>query len=90
MAWLRFSSGYSHHIVPVDGVDEINAGEALVFNGKTGALLYTLLDPTVEENARFGYSVAAIADVNGDGIPDMAVGVPKKNVGGDVARNRRW
>jgi hypothetical protein len=75
--------GVPHHVAPVDGVDEISAGEAFVFDGKTGALLYTLLDPTPEENTRFGYSVAGIADVNGDGVPDMAVGAPKKNVGGD-------
>lgn len=75
--------GVPHHVVPVDDVDEINAGEAFVFDGKTGALLFTLLDPTTEEGARFGYAVAGLGDIDGDGVPDMAVGVPKKNVGGD-------
>src|SRR5438105_418775 len=59
--------------------DHINAGEAFVFSGADHSILFTLNDPNEEEGNRFGYAVAALGDVNGDGVPDMAVGTPKLN-----------
>jgi hypothetical protein len=32
--------------------------------------------PRLEENGQFGYSVAALGDMDGDGIPDVVVGAP--------------
>jgi hypothetical protein len=61
----------------------ILGGKALVFSGKDGALLFTLNDPTAEEDGRCGAAVAALGDVNADGTADFAVGVPGKDIGGE-------
>lgn len=64
--------------------DHINCGEAMVFSGANHSLLFTILDPDEDEGNRFGYAVAGLGDVNGDGVPDMAIGVPKKNASDDL------
>ena len=56
----------------------IIAGEAFVFSGADGSILFRLNDPDKEENNRMGFAVLGLGDVTGDGVPDLLVGVPKK------------
>ena len=77
-------AGVPHHISNPDDNDlkTINSGKALVFSGKTGALLFTLSDPAEQEEGRFGIAVAALGDVDSDGIADFVVGADGKDIGG--------
>ena len=54
------------------GPDE--AGRVHVFSGATGELLRTLQSPNPENASFFGFPVAGIADVSGDGLGDVLVG----------------
>ena len=76
-------AGVPHHIGEPDAKEGILGGKALVFSGETGALLFTLEDPTEEEDGRFGAAVAALGDVDNDGVADLLVGVPGKDIGGE-------
>ncbi|MBI5363072.1 MAG: VCBS repeat-containing protein [Planctomycetes bacterium] len=61
-----------------DGRSEFVVGSRLagakVYNGSTGAVLYTILPVG---NDRIGTSVAGCGDVNGDAVPDFIVGAPQ-------------
>ena len=75
-------AGVPHHIAdPNTHESIINAGKALVFSGKDGALLFTLSDPDEQEDGLCGTAVAALGDVDSDGVADFAVGVPGHDIG---------
>ena len=78
-------AGAPNHIAnPNDKENKIiDAGKALVFSGKDGALLFTLSDPVEQEEGHFGIAVAALGDVNADGIADFVVGANGKDFGGE-------
>lgn len=66
--------GFGDIIIGAFGNDEAgtDAGKVFVYSGKTQTLLYSITGSTPGE--RFGFSVAKLGDVNGDGRSDFAVG----------------
>ncbi len=72
--------GDPHHTVNDDEAI-FSVGRIFVFSGATDTILLTLDNPTVEENARAGYAVVSLGDVNSDGVPDILAGAPGQNIG---------
>lgn len=65
-----------------DGTPAVtDSGVAYLFSGATGAHLRTLQSANRETGGRFGWSVAGVNDVNGDGRGDAIVGAPFENPG---------
>ncbi len=60
--------------VVVGAYKESGGGKAYVFNGHTGALLWTLVSPNAQTGGQFGVSVSTATDVNGDDHADVVVG----------------
>ena len=78
------------HVGDVDGdgscdalIGAPGADRAVVINGLTRAAIFTLSSPVT--GTSFGHAVAGVGDVNGDGIPDLAVGAPQCATGGTSA-----
>jgi FG-GAP repeat len=57
-------------------------GSVLVFSGASGNLLYNFLG--TEGGTYMGWSVAGLGDLDGDGIPEIAIGTPYASVGGNI------
>lgn len=55
-------------------------GQAKIRSGKTGAVLRTFQGTAFREG--LGFSVAGIADVTGDQVPDVLIGVPNRGTHG--------
>lgn len=51
-----------------------DAGKVSIYSGLTGNLLREILGP--EPDGVFGIGLAALGDVSGDGVPDLAVAAP--------------
>lgn len=72
---------------PGNGLGVFRPSQVFVFSGANGSLLFTVDDPhpseaETEVGSTFGSVVASLADVNGDGKPDILVGDAQQDVGG--------
>ncbi len=56
-----------------------NAGRCYVYSGANGALLYTVTGDT--PNGQLGLAMAAVGDLNGDGVEEIAFGAPFASTG---------
>jgi hypothetical protein len=57
-----------------------NQGRVFLFSGASGQLVLTLTKPSPQAQAQFGWTLAGVGDVDGDGVPDLAVGAPFQDV----------
>src|SRR5262249_37368078 len=62
--------------------ESYGVGSVLVFSGATGALIYNFLG--TEGGTYMGWSVAGLGDLDGDGVPEIAIGTPYASVRGDI------
>lgn len=74
-------AGVPHYKIEDGKTEVISTGKAYVFSGKDGSVLLTLSLPSPEENARAGFSVAGLGDIDSDRKPDYMIGAPGKNIG---------
>jgi hypothetical protein len=70
------NDGFDDIIVGAPEADVLasNDGEAIVFSGADGTILYRMNGSAT--NDQFGYSVCSTGDINKDGYADFAVGAP--------------
>jgi hypothetical protein len=81
--------GASGQVVTVAGVTY--HGQVTVFSGRTGELRFTLNSPepqTQTPDKLFGHSVLGLDDLDGDEVPEIAVGARRVDVGGNVDQGR--
>jgi hypothetical protein len=58
------------------------AGRVYIFSGATGDIIRATSSPNDEADGHFGWAVAGLPDVNGDGLGDYLVGAPGENGSG--------
>ena len=67
--------------------DGVQAGTARVLSGSDGSVLYNFGGDSSRDH--FGDSVSSAGDVNGDGTPDLIVGVPDDDINGSSSGSAR-
>ncbi|MEP0842594.1 MAG: FG-GAP repeat protein [Phycisphaerae bacterium] len=80
-----FIIGAFREDVPASPAALVDAGRAYLYSGADGTLLRTLVSPNPLSVGCFGYSVAGVPDVNGDGRGDVVVGAYLEEVSGGQA-----
>lgn len=63
------------------GATPLEAGRAYVVRGDTGVMIRAHKSPLEQAGSRFGYSCAAVPDLNGDGRTEYLISAPWETVG---------
>lgn len=91
--WSDFNGdGYADIIAGAPQQTATDAGAAYVFAGASSGVAETptrvLAHPDTQSNAAFGYTVAAVGDINADGYGDAVVAAPLQDISGTADRGR--
>jgi hypothetical protein len=72
---------------PLADVLATDSGRAQLYSGATRALLFELqpLACNGDVGDGFGSAIAGVGDVDGDGTPDVGVGVPRESCSGNIS-----
>lgn len=74
---------------PYQTVDQFHVqGEVFLFDGANGRHLTTFDNPLPHQGSAFGYTVVAPGDIDGDTIPDFAIGAAGQTIRADAAVGR--
>ena len=74
---------------PYQTVDQFHVqGEVFLFDGANGRHLSTFDNPLPHQGSAFGYTVVSPGDVNGDAIPDFAIGAAGQTIMAQAAAGR--
>jgi hypothetical protein len=65
-------------------------GRVYALSGKDGKLLLTLDDPQPAAGEVFGWRITSAGDLNKDGVPDILVGAPYKDVGANPSQGQAF
>ncbi|MEM6571348.1 MAG: integrin alpha [Planctomycetota bacterium] len=65
--------GIADIVVGANGFGAAGEGRTYLFDGSTGALLWTVTGPV---GSGMGFAVAGLGDLNGDGLSEVATGLP--------------
>ena len=82
--------GYSELLIgaPFHDATGTNAGAAFVYSSKTGAKLHDFLGAAAGDE--FGSAVAAVPDLNGDGLQELMVGAPRADGSAGIDSGRAY
>ncbi len=70
--------------------DTRNAGRVWLMSGATGEVIYQIDPPQPQQDAKFGFFLSVIGDVNADDRADIAVGTDAQDVDGNVDQGAAW
>ncbi len=84
--------------VPRETVNGARVGRVYAMSGATLAgnpyhppqVLYTIDSPEPQAGNQFGFAISNIGDVNGDGVPDIAIGTDAQDVGANPQQGKAW
>lgn len=73
-----------------DTANASNAGRVWAISGATGDVAYRIDAPVPQQDAKVGFFISVLGDVDGDGTSDVAAGTDAQDVGGNADQGAAW